>query len=171
MSFNFMTAVIIRSDFWAQENKIHHRFHFLHIYFQWNNGTGCHDGSFLKLSFKPTFSFSSFTFIKRLCRSSSLSAMSVVSSTYLRLLFLLPILILAYASSSPAFLMMCSGNTLKQQKALCTSFLTMNQSVVPYRVLTVASWPAHRFLRRQVRRSGVPISLRLLQFVMIYNPY
>ena len=37
------------------------------------------------LSFKPTFSLSSFTFIKRLF-SSSLSAIRVVSSAYLRLL-------------------------------------------------------------------------------------
>ena len=39
------------------------------------------------LSFKPTFSLSSFTFIKRLFSSSSLSAIRVVSSAYLRLLF------------------------------------------------------------------------------------
>ena len=38
------------------------------------------------LSFKPTFSLSSFTFIKRLFSSSSLSAIRVVSSAYLRLL-------------------------------------------------------------------------------------
>src|SRR5574337_177132 len=45
------------------------------------------------LSFKPTFSLSSFTFIKRLFSSSSLSAIRVVSSAYLRLLiFLLGIL-------------------------------------------------------------------------------
>ena len=37
------------------------------------------------LSFKPTFSLSSFTFIKRLLSSSSLSAIRVVSSAYLRL--------------------------------------------------------------------------------------
>ena len=37
-------------------------------------------------SFKPTFSLSSFTFIKRLLSSSSLSARRVVSSAYLRLL-------------------------------------------------------------------------------------
>ena len=37
-------------------------------------------------SVKPTFSFSSFTFIKRLFSSSSLSAIRVVSSAYLRLL-------------------------------------------------------------------------------------
>ena len=57
------------------------------------------------LSFKPTFSLSSFTFIKRLFSSSSLSAIRVVSSAYLRLLLFLPaILIPACASSSPAFL-------------------------------------------------------------------
>ena len=49
---------------------------------------------FLMLSFKPAFSLSSFTFIKRLLSSSSLSAMRVVPSASLRLLiFLLAILI------------------------------------------------------------------------------
>ena len=40
---------------------------------------------FWKLSFKPTFSLSSFTFIKRLFSSTSLSAIRVMSSAYLRL--------------------------------------------------------------------------------------
>ena len=39
---------------------------------------------FCMLSFKPAFSLSSFTFIKRLFGSSLLSAMRVVSSAYLR---------------------------------------------------------------------------------------
>ena len=57
---------------------------------------------FWMLSFKPTFSLSSFTFIKRLFSSSSCSAIRVVSSAYLRLLiFLQVILIPACASSSP----------------------------------------------------------------------
>ena len=65
---------------------------------------------FWMLSFKPNFSLSSFTFIKRLFSSSLLSAIRVVSSAYLRLLIFLPaILILAYASSSPVFLMMYSA--------------------------------------------------------------
>ena len=56
------------------------------------------------LSFKPTFSLSSFTSIKRLFSCSLLSAIRVVSSAYLRLLmFLLAILIPACAPSSPAF--------------------------------------------------------------------
>ena len=45
---------------------------------------------FWMLSFKPTFSFSSFTFIKRLFSSSSLSAIRAVSSAYMRLLIFLP---------------------------------------------------------------------------------
>ena len=65
---------------------------------------------FWMLSFKPTFSFSSFTFIKRLFSSSSLFVIRMASSVYLRLLiFLLAILIPACASSSLAFHMMCSA--------------------------------------------------------------
>ena len=64
---------------------------------------------FWMLSFKPAFSLSSFTFIKRFFSSSSLSAIRVVSCAYLRLLiFLLEVLIPACASPSPAFLMMYS---------------------------------------------------------------
>ena len=42
----------------------------------------------------------------------------------------------------------------------CTSFPILNQSFVPYLVLTIASWPTSRSLRRQARWSGIPISLR-----------
>ena len=42
-----------------------------------------------------------------------------------------------------------------------TPFPIWNQSVIPCPVLTVASWPAYRFLRRQVRWSGIPISFRI----------
>ena len=37
----------------------------------------------------------------------------------------------------------------------------LNQSFVPCLVLTVAFWTAYKFLRRQVRWSGIPISLRI----------
>ena len=70
---------------------------------------------FWMLSFKPTFSLSSFTFIKRLFSSSSLYAVRVVSSAYLRWLIFLPaILIPACASSSPGFLMMYSAYKLNK---------------------------------------------------------
>ena len=49
---------------------------------------------FWMLSFKPSFSLSSFTFIKRLFSSSSLSAIRVVSPAYLRLLIFLPAILI-----------------------------------------------------------------------------
>ena len=94
------------------------------------------------------FLLSSFTFIKRLFSSSSLSAIKVVS-------FLLAILIPACASSSLAFLMMYTAYKLNKQGYIIqlwhTPFPIWNQSVVPCPVLTVASWPGYRFLKRQVR--------------------
>ena len=103
------------------------------------------------LSFKPTFSLSSYTFIKRFFSSYSLSSIRVVSSAYLRLLIFLPaILIPACASSSPAFMMYFAYKLNKQGDNIqpwCTPFLIWNQSVVLCPVLTVASWPAYRFLK------------------------
>ena len=65
------------------------------------------------------------TFIKRLFISSSLSAIRMVSSAYLRLLiFLLAILIPACASSSPAFLMMHSADKLNKQGDYIQPWLT-----------------------------------------------
>ena len=140
-------------------------FHCFPIYFPWNDGTICHDLRFLNVDFKPAFSLSSFTFIKRLFSSSSLSAIRVVSSAYLRLLIFLPeILIPACASSSPAFLMLYSAYKLNKQgdniQPWRTPFRIWNPSVVPCPVVTVASWPAYRCLKRQVRWSGIPVSFR-----------
>ena len=71
---------------------------------------------FWMLSCKPTFSLSSFNFIKKLLSTSSLSAIRVVSSAYLRLLMIrLVILIPTHASSSPAFHMMYSACKLNKQ--------------------------------------------------------
>ena len=126
---------------------------------------------FWMLSFKPTFLLSSFTFIKRLFSSSLLSAIRVVSSAYLRLLIFFPaVLIPACASSNPAFLMMYSAYKLNKQgdniQPWRTPFPICNQSVVPCPVLTVASWPAYRFLKRQIRWSGIPISLRVFHSLL-----
>ena len=120
---------------------------------------------FSMLSFKPAFSLSYFTLIKRLFSSSSLTAIKEVSSAYLRLLIFLPaVLIPACASSSPAFCVMYSAYKLNKQGDNIYPWRTplsiWNQSVV-LSVLTVASWPEYRFLRKQVKWSGIPISLRI----------
>ena len=89
------------------------------------------------LIFKPAFLLSSFTLIKRLFSSSSLSAIKVVSSAYLRLLvFLLAILILACESSSLAFHLMYSvyrgfpGGTSGKEPA-CQYWTHRDASSVP----------------------------------------
>ena len=72
-------------------------------------------------------------------------------------------LILACASSSPAFLMMYSAYKLNKLniQPWHPPFPIWNQSVIPCPVKTVASWPAYRFLRRQVREFVIPTSLRI----------
>ena len=46
------------------------------------------------------------------------------------------------------------------------SFPNLEQSIVQCPVLTVASWPAYRFLRRQVSWSGIPISWRIFHSLL-----
>ena len=84
---------------------------------------------FWMLSFKPAFSFSSFTLIKRLFSSFLLSAIRVVSSAYLRLLIFLPaILIPVCDSSSPAFHMMYSVHPRKPPtERMCVSLMVMER--------------------------------------------
>ena len=128
---------------------------------------------FWMLSFKPTFSLSSFSFIKRLLSTSSLSVIRVESSAYLRLLlYLLVILIPACALYSLASCMTYCAYKLNKQgdniQPWYSSFLIWNQSIVPCQVLTVASWLAYRFLRRQVRWFGI-LFKNFPQFVVIYT--
>ena len=157
--------------FGAPQNKVSHCFHCFPIYLPWSDAMLF---VFWMLSCKPTFSLSSFTLIKSLFSSSLLYAIRVVSSAYLRLfIFLLAILISACASTSPAFFMMCSAYKLSKQgdniQPWCTLFLICNQFAAPCPVLTVASWPAYRFLRRQVRWSGIPSLLRIFHFLVIHT--
>ena len=152
-----MAVVTICSDFEAQKDKVCHCFHcFPSI---------CHEvmglDVMISVFWMLSFSLFSFTFIKRLFSSSSLSAIRVMTSAYLRLLQFLPaFLIPACASSRQAFQMMYSAYKLNKQddniQPWHTPFPIWNQSVVPCPVLTVASWPPYRFLRREVRWSGIP---------------
>ena len=105
------------------------------------------------------------TWLKLLSSSSSRALLRL-------LIFLLEILIPACALSSLAFHMMYSAYKLNKQgdniQPWHTPFPIWNQSIVPCPVLTVASGPAYRFLRRQVRWSGILISLRIFKFVVIH---
>ena len=139
-----MASGTICSDFGAQEKEICHYFHLFPFYLPCSNGARSPDLRFLIFSLKPALSLPSFTLIKRLFSSSSLSAIRVVPCAYLRLwMFFRSILIPACNSSNLAFLMMCSASRLNKQgdsrQPCCTPFSILNQSIVPYRVLTVAS--------------------------------
>ena len=167
--FNFMSAATVHSDFGAQDSKTCHSFQFFFVYLPW------HYLSFLNVSFKPVFFFSSFTLIKRLFSSSSLSAIKLVSYTYLRLLlFLLAILIPACESSSLAFHTMYSAYMLNKQgdniQPWSIIFPILNQSIVPFPVPTNAFWPAYRFLRRYVGWFDIPTLFKNFpRFVVVYT--
>ena len=134
-------AGVTGSDFGAQEEEICHDSHLLPLYLPCSNGTGCHDLScwlffffFLIFNLKPALSLSSFTLIKSLFSSSSLSAIRVVSTTYLRLLLPSTILIPVCNSSSLAFLLVWSAYRLNKQgdsRQPChAAFSILNQPVV-----------------------------------------
>ena len=157
-----MAAVTICNDFGAQENC--HCFHCFTIYLPWSDGIGCHDFSFWMLSFKPAFSL-----------------LSPSSKGFLVPLHFLPlgwyhlhIWGYWYFSWQSWFQLVLhpvqrfswnSAQKLNKQgdsiQPWRTPFPIWNQSIVLCPVLTVASWPAYRFLRRQVRWSGIPFSLRI----------
>ena len=62
--------------------------------------------------------------------------------------------------------MIYSAYKLNKQCDSIQPFPIWSQSIVPCLVVTVASWPAYRFLRRQVRSSGTPISFRILHSLL-----
>ena len=158
-----MAAVTICRDFGAQENKTSRCFHCFPICLEEVMRLDAVIFILWMLSSEPAFSLSSFTFIKRLFSSVSLSAIRVMPSAYLRLLIFLPaILISAWASSSPACHVIYSAYNLNEQgdniQSWCTPLPILNQSVAPCPVLTAVFWPFYRFPKRQVRWSSIPIS-------------
>ena len=70
----------------------------------------------------------------------------------------------------PALCVMHSASKLNKRsdhmQPWCTPFPILNQSVVPCLILTAASWLAYRFHKRQVRWSGIPISLRIFHSLL-----
>ena len=141
-----MVSVTISSGFRAQEKETCHCSTFSSSICHEVMGPDARILVLLILSFKLVCSLFSFTLIKRLFNSSLLSAIRVVLSVYQRLIFLPEILIPACNSSSLAFLMICSAYKLNKQgdnkqpkREIILLFSILNQSAVPYRVLTFAS--------------------------------
>ena len=100
-SFSFVTIVTIYSDLEPKKIKSVTVSTFPPPIFHEEMGPDAMILVFLIMSFKPAFSLSSFTLIKRLLSSSSLSAIRVLSSPYLRSLMFLPAI---YLHSSLLFI-------------------------------------------------------------------
>ena len=128
-----MAAVIICSDFEAQENKVCHCFIVSPSICNEVIGLDTMIFIFWVLSLKPAFSPFSFPFIKRILSSSLLYAKRVVSSTYQVIDISLAVLIPFCVSSSLAFCMMYSAYKLNKHsdniQPWCTPFPIWNQSV------------------------------------------
>ena len=126
---------------------------------------------FWMLSFKPTFSLS-FTFIKRLFSSSFCHKGGVICISGVidispgnfdsrQFCFFQPSIFSWCAYS--AYKLNKQGDNIQPWR---TPFPIWNQSVVPCPILTVASWPTYRFLKRQVKWSGIPISFRIFNSLL-----
>ena len=70
---------------------------------------------------------------------------------------------LSSSSSNSACKLNKQGDNIQSWRV---PFSVWNQSVVPCPVLTVASWLAYGFLKRQVRWSGIPISFRIFHSLL-----
>ena len=90
--FNFMAAVTVHNDFGAQENSLL-LFPLFLIYLPSSDGAGCHYLSFVNVEFSASFFTLFHPHQEALC-SSSLSAIRMVSSAYLKLLVFLPAILI-----------------------------------------------------------------------------
>ena len=133
-----MAAVTICSDFGTQEKKVCHCFHCFPSICHEVMGPDAMILSFLNTEFQASFFTLLFDPHQEVLCTSSLSAIRMILSVYLRL-----ILIPACDSSSLALCMMYSAYKLNKQgdkiQLYCTSFPILKQSVVPCPVLTAAS--------------------------------
>ena len=165
-----MTAVTICSDFGAQGNKICNPFPlFPHLFgmkwwdwMPWSLFSECwvlrqlfH--SPLSLSRGPQFLFA-------VCHKSGVICISEVidlspGNLDSTLYFIQP----SVSHDVSEYKLNKQGDNIQPWR---TPFPIWNQFAVPCLVLTVVSWLAYRFLRRQVRWSGIPISWRIFHSLL-----
>ena len=158
-----MAAITICSGFGAPKKKVSHSFHCFPIYLPWSDGTGCHDVSFLNVEVLSRL------FQSPLLPSSrgSLVPLGFLSLEWYHLhiwgcrcfsrkswfqLVIHPAWHFTWCTLHD-YISKQSDNT----QPCLTPFPIWNQSIVPCLVPALASCPAYRFLRRQVRWSGIPI--------------
>ena len=154
------------SDFGAQENKVSHCFHYFPIYLSWSDGTRCHDfHSFIECCVLSQLSHSPLSLHQEaqvplcFCHKGVVIYISeVIDVSPGNLDSSLYFIQLGISLMQSVYKLNKQGDSIQPW---CTPFPIWNQSIVPCLVLTVASWPTYRFLRRQVRWSGIPTSFRI----------
>ena len=171
-----MAAVTILNDFGTPQNKVCQCFHCFPIYLSWSDGTGCHDHECWALSqlFHSPLSLSSrgslvlcFLFSSFLCHKCAVICISEVTDIYLGNLDSS----LCFIPASVQHFSWCTWHISEiclyiyklyiwQYTALTYSFPDL-EPVCCFMSSSVASWPTYRFLRRQVRWPGTPISWRI----------
>ena len=148
----------------TKKNKASPCLHCFPIYLPWGDVTRCHSLHFLNVEFYASlftlllhFHQEALYFLFTFCHKGGVICISEVIDNYPGNFEF------SFCFTSPAFLMIYSGYKLNKQgdniQPWCTPFPIWNQSVISCPVLTAASWPAFRFLRRHVSLSGIPISL------------
>ena len=129
---------------------------------------------FWMLGFKSDFSLCYFSFIKGLFSSSFLSAIGVVSCAYLRLLIFLLAVFWFQLELHPAwYFTWCTLHisyiSRWQYTASTNSFTNFEPVHCSMSSSNYYSWPTYRFLRRQVKWSRIPISLRIVHSLLWYT--
>ena len=126
---------------------------------------------YFECCFKSAFSLSSFTFIKRLFSSSSISDIRVVSSAYLRLLIFLPQSWFQLDLHLVWHFAWCTLQELKSRVTIYSFEVLLSQFgssplfhvwFLPH----IGFLTSYRFLRRQIRWCGIPISLRVFHSLL-----
>ena len=141
---------------------------------KWWDGMGCHDLNFSNVKFQVNFFtplFHSYQeallFLFAFCHKGGviyvicISEVVGISSGNLdsKLCFIQPGILL----DDSAYKLNKQGDNIQPWH---TPFPIWNQFVVPCPALTLVSWPAYRFLSRQVRWSGILLSLRIFHSLL-----
>ena len=116
------------------------------------------------LTFEPAFPLCHFTVIKGFFSSPSLFAVKIISSDIVYMSFA----VLITACGPARYFTGCALYRSYISRMTMYSFLNF-QPVCCSMSGSVASWPAYRFLKREIKWPGIPISKNFPQFIVIHT--
>ena len=149
------------------EPKICLRFHFFSFYLSWNYETKYHNLSFSMFFFNVVLSQIFHSPLSLSSRGSLVPLHFLPLKWYHLHICVVDMAILISAWNFTWWTLACKlnkqGDNILPRHDL---FPNLNQLVIPCPVLTGASWPVYRFLRRQIRCSGNLISWRIFHSLL-----